>query len=49
MPTTHPMGWALKSSLSRRTKFTENQKQYHNAKFQIGERIRKKADPTEVS
>jgi len=49
MPTTLPMAWALKSSQSRRTKFTENQKQYLNAKFQIGERTRKKADPTEVS
>jgi len=28
VPTTLPMGWALKSSQSRRTKFTENQKQY---------------------
>jgi len=43
------MRWALKSSQSCRTKFTENQKQYLNAKFQIGERTRKKADPTEVS
>ena len=49
VPTTLPMGWALKSTQSRRTKFTENQKQYHNAKFQIGERTRKKTDPTEVS
>lgn len=35
--TTLPMGWALKSTHSCRTKFTENQKQYLNAKFQIGE------------
>lgn len=43
------MGWALKSSQSRRTKFTENQKQCLYAKFQIGERTGRKADPTEVS
>ena len=49
VPTTLPMGWALKSTQSRRTKFTENQKQYLNAKFQIGERTGKKADPNEVS
>ena len=48
-PTTLPMGWALKSTQSRRMKFTENQKQYLNAKFQIGERTGKKADTTEVS
>lgn len=49
VPTTLSMGWALKSTQSRRTKFTENQKQHLNAKFQIGERTGKKADPTEVS
>ena len=43
------MAWALKSSQSRHTKFTENQKQYLNAKFQIGKRTREKAEPTEVS
>lgn len=43
------MGWVLKSSQSRRTKFTENQKQCLYAKFQIGERTGRKADPTEVS
>ena len=49
IPTTVPMQWALKSSQSRRRKFTENQKQYLNAKFQIEERTGKKANPTEVS
>ena len=49
LPITLPMGWALKSTQSRRTKFTDNQKQYLNAKFQVGERTGKKADPTEVS
>ena len=43
------MGWVLKSTQSRRTKFTDNQKQYLDAKFQVGERTGKKADPTEVS
>ena len=37
LPITLPMGWALKSTQSRRTKFTDNQKQYLHAKFQIGE------------
>ena len=49
VPPTLPMGWVLKSIQSRRTKLTENQKQYLNAKFQIGERTGKKADLTEVS
>ena len=43
------MGWALKSTLSRHAKFIDKQKQYLNAKFQIGERTGKKADPTDVS
>ena len=43
------MGWTLKTSQSRHTKLTENQKQYLNAKFQTGERTGKKADATEVS
>ena len=49
LPITLPMAWALKSTQSRHTKFTDNQKQYLNAKFQVGERTGKKADPTEVS
>lgn len=49
VPTTLPMGWALKSTQSSGTKFTDDQKQYLNSKFQIGERTEKKADPTEVS
>ena len=32
-----------------RTKFTDKQRQYLNAKFQIGERNGRKADPTDVS
>ena len=42
------MGWALKSTHPRRSKFSDKQKQYLNAKFQIGERTGKKADPTDV-
>ena len=48
-PVTLRMGWALKSQPSRRTKFTDEQKQYLNVKFQIGERTRKKAEPRDVS
>ena len=43
------MGWALQTIQSRRTKFTDKQRQYLNAKFQIGERTGNKADPTDVS
>lgn len=43
------MEWALKSTLSRRAKFTDRQEQYLNIKFRIGERTGKKADPTDVS
>ena len=32
-----PMGWALKSSHVRRTRFTEKQKDYLTSKFRIGE------------
>ena len=47
-PVTLRMGWALKSTPSRRTKFTDKQKQYLNVKFQIGERTGKTAEPTDV-
>ena len=43
------MGWALKSTLSRCMKFIDKQKQYLNAKFQIGQRTGKKVDSTYVS
>ena len=43
------MEWALKSPPSRRTKFTDKQKQYLNVRFQIGERTGKKAEPSSVS
>ena len=48
-PVTLRMGWALKSPSSRRTKFSNKQKQYLNIKFQIGERTGKKAEPRDVS
>ena len=48
-PVTLRMGWALKSTPSHRTKFTDKQKQYLNVKFQTGERTGKKAEPTDVS
>ena len=40
---------ALKTIQSRRTKFTDKQRQYLNAKFQIGEGTGKTANPTDVS
>lgn len=43
------MGWALKSTQLRRSKFSDKQRQYLDAKFQIGERTGRKADPTDVS
>ena len=39
-----PMGWALKSSHVRRTRFTEKQKDYLTSKFRIGETTGQKAD-----
>ncbi|PFX12863.1 hypothetical protein AWC38_SpisGene23111 [Stylophora pistillata] len=47
VPTTLPMGWALEWTQYRSTKVTDNQKQYLNSKFQIGERTGKTADPTD--
>ena len=44
-----PMGWALKSSHARSTRFSTKQKEYLIAKFQIGEQTGQKADPTSVS
>ena len=38
-----PMGWALKSSHVRRTRFTEKQKDYLTSKFRIGETTGQKA------
>lgn len=44
-----PMGWALKSSGSRRTRFTQTQKSSLTAKFRLGERTGNKADPAAVA
>ena len=44
-----PMGWALKHSHARSTRFSTKQKEYLIAKFQIGEQTGQKADPTSVS
>ena len=44
-----PMGWALKSASTQRTRLTESQKQYLTEVFQNGERTGRKADPCNVS
>ena len=44
-----PMGWALKSSHVRRTRFTEKQKDYLTSKFRIGETTGQKADAASVA
>ena len=44
-----PMGWALKSSHVRRTRFTEKQKDYLTSKFRIGETTGQKADTASVA
>ena len=44
-----PMGWALKSSQVRRTRFTEKQKDYLTSKFLIGEATGQKADAASVA
>lgn len=43
-----PIGWALKSSASRR-RLTKNQKKYLTDIFLLGEQTRQKADPDDVS
>lgn len=42
-------GWALKSSNSKRKRFSDKQKNYLLAKFQLGERTGRKCNPTVVS
>lgn len=44
-----PMGWALKSSHVRRTRFTEKQKDYLTSKFRIGETTVQKANAASVA
>ncbi|PFX13117.1 hypothetical protein AWC38_SpisGene22827 [Stylophora pistillata] len=51
-PSSHdmpPNGWALKSSASRRCRFTHKQKNYLTEKFQQGERSGRKSDPVSVA
>ena len=43
------MGWALKSSFTRKTRFASTQKDYLQKKFEIGEKTGKKLDPVTVS
>ena len=43
------MGWALKSSHVRRTRFTEEQKDYLTSKFRIGETTGQKADAVSIA
>ena len=43
------MGWALKSSHFRRTRFTEKRKDYLTSKFRIGETTGQKADAPSVA
>ena len=44
-----PMGWALKSSFTRKTRFNSTQKDYLQKKFEIGEKSGRKLDPVTVS
>ena len=51
-PSSHnmlPKGWALKSSASRRCRFTYKQKNYLTEKFQQGERSGRKSEPASVA
>lgn len=43
------IGWALKSSFTRRTRFNSNQKDYLMKKFDIGQKTGRKLDPVTVS
>ena len=43
------MGWALKQSSSRNTRFTDKQKDFLIAKFETGEQTEQKADAASVS
>lgn len=43
------MGWALKSSLTRKTRFNSIQKDYLRKKFDIGQKTGRKLDPVTVS
>ena len=43
------MGWALKSSHVKRTRFTEKQRDYLSSKFRIGESTDQKSDAASIS
>ena len=43
------MGWALKSSNARRSRFTASQRTYLTTKFKLGEQSGQKADPASVA
>ena len=43
------MGWVLKSSFTRKTRFNSTQKDYLQKKFEIGEKSGRKLDPVTVS
>ena len=43
------MGWALKSSFTRKTRFNSTQKDYLQKKFEIGEKSGRKLDLVTVS
>ena len=44
-----PMGWALKSAESKRSRFSAAQKSYLTDKFKLGELTKKKVDPASVA
>ena len=44
-----PIGWALKSSFTQKTRFNSTQKDYPQKKFEIGEKTGRKLDPVTVS
>ena len=44
-----PKGWGLKSSASRRCRFTYMQKNYLTEKYQLGEQLGRKSDPASVA
>lgn len=44
-----PIGWALKRSFTRKTRFNSAQKDYPQKKFEIGEKTGRRLDPVTVS
>ena len=44
-----PMGWALKSAESKRSRFSAARKSYLTDKFKMGELTKKKVDPASVA